>query len=105
MKPELDKMVKSGMVEEITEPTEWCAPMLLLPRKSGQVRIFVGLNRLNQAVERERYFLQTLDDILPQLSGTTMFLQLDAASRFITLFGRYFFHKETMKVQQRTWMP
>ncbi|RXN04213.1 Retrovirus-related Pol poly from transposon [Labeo rohita] len=108
VKAELERMVKGGVIEEITEPTEWCAPMVPVPRKSGQVRICVGLNRLNQAVERERYILPTLDDILPQMAGATMFSLLDAESgfwqipleresakltTFITPFGRYFFHR------------
>lgn len=73
MKAELDRMVKCGVIEEIKELTERCSPMVPVPRKNGQVRICVGLNRLNQAVEHESYILPTLEDILPQLSGATMF--------------------------------
>lgn len=69
---ELDRMVKCGVIEEITEPTEWCAPMVPVPRKNGQVRICVGLNPLNEAVEREKYILATLDDILPKLAGASV---------------------------------
>lgn len=50
VKAELDRMMKCGVIEEITEPTEWCAPMVAVPRMNGQVRICVGLNHLNQAV-------------------------------------------------------
>ncbi|KAL0153632.1 hypothetical protein M9458_051063, partial [Cirrhinus mrigala] len=82
VKAELERMVKCGVIEEITEPTEWCPPMVPVPRKSGQVRICVGLNHLNQAVERERYILPTLDDILPHMAGATMFSLLDAESGF-----------------------
>ncbi|KAG1953647.1 hypothetical protein F2P79_009188 [Pimephales promelas] len=34
-------MVKCGVIEEITEPTEWCAPMVPVPRKNGQIQ-FLG---------------------------------------------------------------
>ena len=107
VKEELQRMVNCGVIEEITEPTEWCAPMVPMPRKDGRVRICVGLNRLNKAVQREKYILPTLDDILPKLAGSSMFSLLDAATgfwqipldkdsakltTFITPFGRYFFH-------------
>lgn len=51
VKEELDRMVKCGVIEEITEPTEWCALIVPVPRKTGCVRICVGLNHLNEAVE------------------------------------------------------
>lgn len=65
-------MVKCGVIEEITEPTEWRAPMVPVPGKNGQVRICVGLNPLNEDVEREKYILPTLDDILPKLAGASV---------------------------------
>lgn len=27
VKAELERMVKCGVIEEVTEPTDWCAPM------------------------------------------------------------------------------
>ena len=108
VKAELNRMVQCGVIEEITEPTEWCAPMVPVPRKEGRVRICVDLTRLNKAVQREKYTLPTLDDILPKLAGSCVFSVLDAASgfwqiplhkdtarltTFLTPFGRYFFHR------------
>lgn len=108
VKAELERMVRCGVIKEITEPTEWCVQMVPVPQKNGQVRICVGLNRLNQAVKCDRYILPTLDDILPHMSGATMFSRLDAESgfwqipleresakltTFITPFGRFFFHR------------
>lgn len=43
VKEELNRMVKCGVIEEVTEPTAWCAPMVPVPRKYGRVRICVGL--------------------------------------------------------------
>uniref|UniRef100_H2ZXM7 ribonuclease H n=1 Tax=Latimeria chalumnae TaxID=7897 RepID=H2ZXM7_LATCH len=104
VKEELQRMVKSGVIE-ITEPTEWCTPTVPVPKKNGKVCICVDLKQLKKAVEREKFVLPTLDDILPRLAGASFSL-LDAASRFcqiplhpdsailttfITPFGRYFF--------------
>ena len=105
---ELKRMVAAGVIEEITEPTDWCAPMVPVVKKNGKVRICVDLRRLNEAVKRENFFLPTLEDIAPKLAGAVVFSTLDAASGyyqlplspesqklccFLTPFGRFVFKR------------
>lgn len=104
VKEELDRLVSAGVIEAITKPTPWCAPMVPVVKKSGKVRLCVDLKKLNQHVRRERYILPTLEDVTSRLSGATVFSSLDAESgfyqiplesssqeltTFITPFGRY----------------
>ena len=35
VKPELDRMKKNNITEEITDPTDWCAPIVAVMKKSG----------------------------------------------------------------------
>lgn len=108
VKEEIQRMEENGVIEPVTEPTDWCAPMVPVPRKNGKVRICVDLKRLNEAVRRERYVLPTAEEITADLSGATVFTSLDAASgfwqiplspesskltTFITPFGRYAFKR------------
>ena len=108
VKDELQRLTDAGIIEPVTKPTEWCAPMVPVLKKSGQVRICVDLKRLNAAVKRERYILPTIEDVTSKLSGAAMFSCLDAASgfyqiplheesqeltTFITPFGRYCFKR------------
>ena len=79
---ELKRMQSMGIITEVTEATEWCAPMVPVVKKNGNVRICVDLKRLNQAVKRERFILPTLDDITPKLAGAGVFSSLDASSGF-----------------------
>ena len=79
---ELKRMKDEGIIEEVTERTECCAPIVPVPKKNGQVRICVDLKKLNEAVTRERYVLPSLDDIAPSLQGSKVFSKLDAASGF-----------------------
>ena len=96
------------MISQVDVPTPWCAGMVVVPKKSGAVRICVDLKPLNQNVLREVHPLPKVDDTLAQLSGAKLFSKLDAnsgfwqiplapASRllttFITPFGRYCFNK------------
>ena len=86
VKQELDRMEQLGVIEEVRSPlpngTCWCAPMVPVAKKNGDIRICVDLKRLNEAVIREKYVLPTLEDIISKLSGATVFSSLDAASGF-----------------------
>ena len=105
---ELDRMEKSGVISKVTEPTPWCAGMVVVPKKSGNVRICVDLKPLNQSVRREVHPLPKVDETLAQLTGAKVFSKLDANSgfwqiplsessrlltTFITPMGRYCFNK------------
>ena len=88
--------------------TRWCAGMVVVPKP--RVRICVDLTKLNQSVCRERHILPSVEQILAQLGGATVFSKLDANSgfwqieltrdsvpscmtTFITPFGRFYFHR------------
>lgn len=99
-------MEEQGVIKRITEPTDWCSPMTVAPKKSDDIRLCVDLKKLNTAVKRERHYLPILDDVLHQLSKSSVFTTLDASSgywalpldegsqkltTFITPFGRFCF--------------
>ena len=108
VKEELDRMEKAGVISPITEPTDWCAPIVPVIKPNNKIRICVDLKRLNASIRRERYILPTMDSIIPELTGAKVFSSLDAASgfwaipladesakltTFITPFGRYCFRR------------
>ncbi|XP_065943746.1 uncharacterized protein [Magallana gigas] len=105
---ELNRLEKEGIIEKVEKPTDWCAPMVPVLKKNGNVRICVDLKKLNEAVKREHFMLPNLDDISPRLAGSTLFSKLDASSgfyqiplypdsceltTFITPMGRYCFRR------------
>ena len=82
--------------------------MVIVPKKSGGVRVSVDLKPLNRCVLREYHPLPKVDEVLAQLTGAVMFSKLDANSSFwqvplseksrklttfITPFGRYCYNK------------
>ena len=108
VKDELLKMEETGIIEQIQEPTAWCAGIVIVPKKDGGVRICTDYKKLNAAIKRERYVLPTVEDILHKLKGSTIFTKLDATSgfwqiplddesakltTFISPFGRYFYRR------------
>ena len=108
VKEELERMEKLGVITRVNEPTDWCAGMVVVPKPNGKVRICVDLTKLNESVCRERHILPSVEQILAQLGGATVFSKLDANSgfwqiklteesstltTFITPFGRFCFNR------------
>ena len=55
VKKELDRMEEMGIISTIQEPTDWCAGMVPVQKKNGQIRICVNLTQINESVMREIY--------------------------------------------------
>lgn len=54
-------MEENRVVEQVTDPTGCCAPMVPVPKGNGKESICVDLKKLNEAVKRERYVLPTAE--------------------------------------------
>ena len=109
VREELSRMESMDIIERVTEPTDWCSGMVVVPKANGKVRICVDLTKLNQGVKRERHILPSVEDTLAQLKDANIFTKLDANSwdsgrfpshkesssltTFITPFGRYWFKR------------
>ena len=56
LKTELNLLESQGIIEPVTEATEWCAPIVVTPKKdTDRIRMCVDLSHLNRYVRRERY--------------------------------------------------
>ena len=101
-------MESLGVISRVDQQTPWCAGIVVMPKKNGDIRICVNLKPLNCNVLREVHPLPTVDETLAQLSGACMFSKLDAnsgfwripltvSSKLLTTFlthnGRYCFNK------------
>jgi len=108
VKQKLDCMERHGVISRVTEPTPWCAGMVVVPKRNGSVRICVDFKILNESVLREAHPIPKVDNTLAHLAGATVFSKLDTNSgfwqiplaktsrpltTFITPYGRYLFNK------------
>lgn len=104
VKQELDRLVRKGVLEPVTEPTEWVSQMAIVHKNNGKLRICIDPQPLNSALQREHYRLPVLDDVLPKLKNAKVFGKLDVKEAYwhvrldeqssklttmITPFGRY----------------
>uniref|UniRef100_A0A669BXN3 Gypsy retrotransposon integrase-like protein 1 n=1 Tax=Oreochromis niloticus TaxID=8128 RepID=A0A669BXN3_ORENI len=108
VKEELNRMEQQGVISKVEEPTDWCAPMVVVPKRTGKVRICSDLTELNKYVMREKHPLPSVEHTLGQLAGAKVFSKLDASAgfwqiplsrdsslltTFITPFGRYCYNR------------
>jgi hypothetical protein len=94
---ELERM---DIIEKVDGPTSWVSPVVVAPKPSGDIRICVDMRMANVAVERERHPIPTVDEVLAELNGATIFskidltlgyhqIELDLDSRDITTFATH----------------
>ena len=61
------------------EPTEWCHPMVVIPKGNNDVRICVDLSKLNQFIDRPVYPTTSPADAVDNIPpGSKYFTKMDA---------------------------
>ena len=58
VKKELERLCELDVIIPVSEPTEWSAPIVVVPKSNNQVHMCVDLKQLNRAVLRERHMLR-----------------------------------------------
>ena len=48
----IDHLVRLGILGKVEDVTDWCSPMLFVPKPDGDVRPIVDLVHLNKFMER-----------------------------------------------------
>ena len=108
LKAELDRMESLGVIDRVTELTDWVNSLVVVQKPNGQIRVCFDPKDLNKAIKRHHYQLPTAEDILSRMSGAKFFSKLDASSgywqicvdkesskllTFNSPFGRYKFNR------------
>lgn len=74
----LDDLLDKDIIEEVPDtPTAWVSPLVVAPKPDGDIRVCVDMRRANEAIERERHPIPTIEEILYDLNGSTIFSKLD----------------------------
>ena len=94
----LDDLLDKDIIEEVPNtPTAWVSPLVVAPKQDGDIRVCVDMRAANEAIVRERHPIPTIEEILYDLNGSTVFskldlrwgfhqIELDEKSREITTF-------------------
>ena len=79
---EFKKLEEQDIIRPLETPTDWCAPIVAVPKPNGNVRLCIDFTKLNESVRRETFPLPTTDQLLAQLDGATVFTKLDCNGGF-----------------------
>ena len=96
----IKELIDMDIIEPVEGPTPWVSPVVVVPKPSGDIRLCVDMRKANEAVVRERHPIPTVDELLYNLNGSTIFskldlnlgfhqIELDSESRGITTFATH----------------
>lgn len=91
-------LIAKDIVERVDGPISWVSPVVVAPKASGDIKLFVDMRKAKQAIFRERIPMPTVDEVLENLNDSTVFskldlrlgfhqIELDEDSRDITTFA------------------
>ena len=108
LKAEIDRMENIGVLQKVTEHSDWCSSMTYSVKRDGSLRVCIDPKHLNDALKRCPHKIPTVEEISPRLAGAKFFTKLDAKAgywsvrltedaqkltTFRTPFGRYRFRR------------
>jgi hypothetical protein len=81
----LEKLEAANVIKRIEEPSEWCTPTDVVPKRASgsdttsgsAIRLCMDLTHLNNYVQREQFSLPVRDQLLARLAGATVFSKID----------------------------
>ena len=79
---ELKSLEQQGIIEKVEGATPWVSPLVIIPKKNGEVRLCVDMRMANKAIKREHHPSPTVDDLIHTLNGATVFSKLDLKSGY-----------------------
>ena len=81
---ELDRLEKMDVIEKVEGPTPWVSNLVVAPKPNNpnDIRLCVDMRKANEAIKRERHVTPTIDDIILELNGSTVFSKVDLNKGF-----------------------
>ncbi|GAU50355.1 hypothetical protein TSUD_283640 [Trifolium subterraneum] len=80
LKSQLEELLQKHFIRPSVSP--WGAPVLLVKKKDGTMRLCIDYRQLNKVTIKNKYPLPRIDDLLNQLRGATIFSKIDLRSGY-----------------------
>ena len=78
----LQTLLRQDIIESADGPTAWINPVVLVPKKQGGVRPCIDMRMANKAIKHEQHVMPTLDEVILDLNGATIFSNVDIKSGY-----------------------
>ena len=80
LKAQLEELLNKGFIRPSTSP--WGAPVLLVKKKYGSLRLCIDYRQLNWATICNKYPLPRIDELFDQLQGSRVYSKIDLRSGY-----------------------
>ncbi|XP_058774497.1 uncharacterized protein LOC131648787 [Vicia villosa] len=80
LKKQLEDLLEKKFVRPSVSP--WGAPVLLVKKKDGSMRLCIDYRQLNKVTIKNKYPLPRIDDLMDQLVGASVFSKIDLRSGY-----------------------
>ncbi|XDV12077.1 hypothetical protein PO909_000821 [Leuciscus waleckii] len=80
LKEEVDLMLSQGIIE--ASKSEWCNPVVLVPKKDGSIRFCIDFRYLNSVSQFDSYPTPRIDDLLERLGKAKFLTTLDLSKGY-----------------------
>lgn len=80
LKKQLEELLEKNFIRPSVSP--WGAPVLLVKKKDGSMRICVDYRQLNKVTIKNKYPLPRIDDLMDQSIGASIFSKIDLRSGY-----------------------
>ena len=75
VKEEFERMIDTGVATPVTELTEWCAGIEVVPKMNDKLRLCVDFTHLNNSVLHERHVLPVVNGALAKIASANFFFK------------------------------
>ena len=82
---ELDYLIEEEIITEQVEPTPWVSSVTFLRKPNGEVRVCLDPSNLNKDIIREHHKPMTVEEIVHELAGATVYTKTDALKAFLQI--------------------
>ena len=82
---ELDRLERADVIEKVSSSsaTDWVSRVVIVPKKNqDEIRVCVDMRDANKAIKRTRHVTPTLEELVSDLSGATVFSKIDLRSGY-----------------------
>jgi hypothetical protein len=80
LKKQLEELIEKKFIRPSVSP--WGAPVLLVKKKDGSMRLCIDYRQLNKVTIKNKYPLPRIDDLMDQLVGAKVFSKIDLRSGY-----------------------
>ena len=73
----ITELLDKDIIEPVEGLTPWVNPIVIVPKQGGDIHLCIDMRRANEAIERTRYSIPTVDELLQNMNGSKIFSKLD----------------------------